>query len=185
MKLHRTTPTLWALALAALLTGCASTGSTSTSDRLDNLVEQTWPIGIIGQSEQIVVWPGPQVMNARIDTGATTSSIDARDIKPFERDGESWVRFNLVDRETEEATEVERAVVRIASIKQHAGKDDLERPVVMMTIKIGKTKLEREFSLADRSSFDFPLLIGRNVLSGQAIVDVGRADSVTVETNDE
>ena len=32
---------------------------------------------------------------AKLDTGAKTASLSARDIKRFKRDGESWVRFYL------------------------------------------------------------------------------------------
>ncbi|MCF5381525.1 putative ATP-dependent zinc protease, partial [Pseudomonas syringae] len=32
---------------------------------------------------------------AKLDTGAKTASLSARDIKRFKRNGESWVRFYL------------------------------------------------------------------------------------------
>lgn len=32
---------------------------------------------------------------AKLDTGAKTASLSARDIKRFKRDGETWVRFYL------------------------------------------------------------------------------------------
>lgn len=35
----------------------------------------------------------------KADTGARSSSIHARDIEEFERDGEAWVKFNFIDDE--------------------------------------------------------------------------------------
>ena len=48
----------------------------------------------------------------------------------------------------------------------------------MLNIKIGHLTLEREFTLTDRSAFDYPVLIGRNLLSGIAVVDVTRKNAI-------
>ena len=52
---------------------------------------------IIGAIENVRLVPPHIVLKARIDTGAKTTSIDARDITPFERNGEEWVRFVFVN----------------------------------------------------------------------------------------
>lgn len=57
-------------------------------------------LGIIGAVEPVYVLPMKMPFAGRIDTGAETSSIDASDIKTFERDGEKWVSFTIVNRET-------------------------------------------------------------------------------------
>lgn len=44
---------------------------------------------IIGAVEPIYILPMKSAFEARIDTGATTSSLDADDIREFERDGEN------------------------------------------------------------------------------------------------
>ena len=41
----------------------------------------------------------------------------------------------------------------------------------MMTVKIGKVTLTREFSLANRKNFEYQVLIGRNIIAGTAAVD--------------
>ena len=49
--------------------------------------------------EHVYISPPGILLTARIDTGATTSSIDARNIEPFERDGKRWVRFEVINPE--------------------------------------------------------------------------------------
>ena len=112
-----------------------------------------------------------------MDTGATTCSIDAFDIKNFERDGRKWVSFKIKSRTSGEQKSFELPVVRIVPIKRH-GMPDQQRFSVMLTVKIGHLTLEREFTLTDRSSFDYQVLLGRNLLSGIAVVDVTRKNSI-------
>lgn len=101
--------------------------------------------------------------------GAETSSIDASDIKTFERDGEKWVSFTIVNRETGEKHRFEKELARqtkITRINQHE-----KRLVVNLDVKLGNEIITAEFSLADRSKFEYQALIGRNILTGRAIVD--------------
>jgi len=129
---------------------------------------------VIGEAEWVHLPKQKLKLKGRIDTGATTTSIDARDIRIQERDGERWVLFELVDRQNDKSIAMEKPVVRIASIKRHGAKDQ-ERPVVKLRLKIGDVEKYLEVSLTDRSKYDFPVLIGRNFLRGAAVVDVSRA----------
>ncbi|MDX2501816.1 MAG: RimK/LysX family protein, partial [Deltaproteobacteria bacterium] len=52
-------------------------------------------------------------------------------------------------------------------------------PVVKLKAVMGKVELLREFSLTDRSNFTYPVLIGRNFLQGEFIVDVTRKNSTS------
>lgn len=72
---------------------------------------------------------------ARIDTGAEISSIDAQQIKRFERDGEKWVSFVLKNRTTGETHTFEKKILRITSHKRIH--QDEERLIVNMKIKFG------------------------------------------------
>ena len=128
---------------------------------------------IIGEIENVTFKSKDLRLKARIDTGATTSSIGALDLQPFERDGKKWLRFTVKDPVIERFVDFERPVVRIAEIKRH-GAEAQKRPVVKMKVMLGDVEMEREFSLTDRSKYTFPVLIGRNVLSGKFLVDVNR-----------
>jgi hypothetical protein len=129
---------------------------------------------IIGEAEWVQLPRQGLKLRGRIDTGATTTSIDAREIRVQERDGRKWVLFDLVERESDRKIHLEKPVVRIASIKRH-GAEDQERPVVKLRLRIGETERYVEVSLTDRSRYEYPVLIGRNFLRGEFVVDVSRA----------
>ena len=107
---------------------------------------------------------------AKLDTGAKTASLSARDITRFKRDGETWVRFYLAIDDAHEHP-IERPLARISKIKRRAGDVDPEegktytaRPVIELAICMGKTLRSIEVNLTDRSAFEFPLLIGSTAL---------------------
>ena len=133
---------------------------------------------IIGEVEPVTILAAGLTLPARIDTGATTSSLDARDIKRFERDGQKWVRFMVLDRRSGKKVKVEGRLTRIVEITRH-GAPDQKRPVVKLKARLGKVELLREFSLTDRSKFTYPVLIGRNVLQGKFLVDVTRKNTTS------
>jgi len=132
---------------------------------------------VIGAAESVYIPSAKMKMEARIDTGATTTSIDARDIEVLERDGKKWVKFILVDREGNSTAEIEKRVVKIVPIKRH-GMEDQKRYAVKMKIMMGDKAQLVLVTLADRSRFDFPVLIGRNFLRGEYLVDVELEHSV-------
>jgi hypothetical protein len=128
---------------------------------------------LIGRLEKVRVSPPGQVFHARIDTGATTSSLDARNIGVFERDGSTWVHFQIQDPENKDAYyDVERPIVRWVKIIQAASEESDRRPVVNLQFQIGRIERMEEFTLEDRSHMDYQVLIGRNVLRDLMVVDV-------------
>ncbi len=135
------------------------------------------PLGIIGETEAVYLDGFKAPFEARIDTGATTSSIDAREVRTFERDGKKWVRFQVVSRASQEKRSYELPVARTVQIKRHEA-ESTTRLSVMLTFRIGHLTLEREFTLADREKFEYPVLLGRNVISGLAAVDPSRHNTL-------
>jgi hypothetical protein len=117
---------------------------------------------------------------AKLDTGAMTASLSARHIQRFERDGETWVRFQLGNDEAD-GPPIERPVSRISRIKRRAGdfnpdesKSYTARPVIEVQLCMGQTLRTIEVNLTDRSAFQYPLLIGSTALSEfAALVDPG------------
>jgi hypothetical protein len=110
-------------------------------------------------------------LKAKMDTGAQTASLSARDIELFKRDGEAWVRFRLAAKDADDKLH-EHVLARISKIKNRAdeGDDDpsaaevSKRPVIDLQLCLGKQLRTVEVNLTDRSSFNYPLLIGAKAL---------------------
>ena len=127
------------------------------------------PKTIIGWIEKVCICPGPCLIRAKLDTGAKNCSLNAQHITEFQRNGEPWVRFDITSKSGEKMT-LERKVHRIASIKRHEAMVQ-RRFAIRLGICLGTVYKEVEVNLVDRSDFLYPLLIGRNFMSGDLIVD--------------
>ncbi|MBF9002723.1 ATP-dependent zinc protease family protein [Vibrio nitrifigilis] len=128
---------------------------------------------ILGSKEWVHIPSLKDNFDSRIDTGATTSSISAVDIVPFERDGKDWVKFKI-EHEGVKSEEVSLPVDRWVRIRQSTNEKGVRRPVVKMWVEIGDLKEQTEFTLADRTHLTFPLLLGRSFFKDVAVVDVSR-----------
>ena len=129
---------------------------------------------VVGESEFVYIEPGPLKLRARVDSGATTSSLHAGDVVRFERDGEAWVRFTTWANSREKPVTLELPVSRKVRIKTKTDAVD-RRVVVEVNLRVGDITQLVEVSLADRGDFEYPVLIGRNFLRDVAVIDVSRA----------
>jgi len=129
---------------------------------------------VVGTSEWLYLTPPGHYLSARIDTGAETSSISARNIVRFERDGKRWVAFDLDTGTAENDIHLELPLKRNVRIRQASFDDIDRRPVVVFDVRIGSLVQPTEFTLADRSRMSHPVLIGRSFLKDVAVVDVGQ-----------
>lgn len=125
-----------------------------------------------GEDEYVYVKEADVTFDARIDTGAAVSSISAKDITEFERNGKRWYRFTIEANEKEIV--VEAPYVRTSTIRQVSKHTTTERVVVALNVKVGNYSTKSEFTLSDRTKLQYPLLIGRTLLQDIAVVDVSR-----------
>ncbi len=130
----------------------------------------------IGSVEPVRIIPGDKIVMARIDTGAKTTSLNAVDMKIFERDGREFVRFTL-HKETDFLI-VERPIFKWVRIKRH-GEKSQRRPIVKLRLVLGENSQVLAITLTDRSKFKYPLLIGRNFLRDIYVVDVAKKNTST------
>ncbi|MDF2153690.1 ATP-dependent zinc protease [Vibrio sp. CAU 1672] len=132
---------------------------------------------VLGSIEKVTLDSIQQTFDARIDTGAATSSLNAIDIEEFERNGKNWVRFHLDDNtksEQERQTWVEAPIVRYVKIRQATNEELERRAVVELWVKVGKIHEKAQFTLADRSQMNHPVLLGREFMRDIAVVDVSK-----------
>ncbi len=123
-----------------------------------------------GWVEKICIGASENLIKAKLDTGAAVSSIDAQVIKFYKKDDKKYVLYRVTF--DEGGTETFKSeVLRYTRIKARTGEKPIRRPVVMMKFKIGDHELYEEVNLADREHFVYPVLIGRNMLEGNIIVD--------------
>ncbi|UCP00677.1 ATP-dependent zinc protease [Metapseudomonas lalkuanensis] len=134
------------------------------------------PTKVFGWVEEGWLLPEKVSVKIKLDTGALTSSMDAKDLERFEKDGKKWVRFNVEvkDGETGEVVTIpfERPVERNVKVRGAAGAD--HRPVVKLQMCIGDSVYNEEFSLRNRGKMLYPVLIGRRTLEHLGAVDVSR-----------
>jgi hypothetical protein len=133
---------------------------------------------IIGRVER-VDFPtfGLAAVEAKVDTGARTSSIHCADVKVEDErpDGRRDITFTLLDPEHPDyngrrfrARGVGTRVVRSSN-----GEEE-ERHVVETEVIVAGRTLRTQFTLADREGMVYPVLLGRRLLHGNFLVDVAR-----------
>lgn len=132
-------------------------------------------VQIYGWREHIFIKDVVEKTQAKLDTGALTSSIHAEEKELFERDGKKWVRFIVTDPSMKKPvrTRIEAPLVRIARVKEPGG-ESVAREVVKLSFTIGTRKMRGEFTLNNRSNMLAPVLIGRNMIKDLGWVDPGR-----------
>jgi len=122
----------------------------------------------IGEVEEVILMPWGVRLPARIDTGASTSSIDARELK---------VKKNMAEFKLPKKygglqlclPVLEWQYIRSADFKER-------RPVVEITFCMGPKLIRTLVTLNDRSTVRYPLIIGRNVLKDNFVVDCVRSN---------
>jgi len=125
---------------------------------------------VIGRAEQLA-FPEQGYSNvpARIDTGAKTSSIWVSQAQ--ERDGRLEVVF--FDQDAAGYDGVVHAFDQFDQLMVANSTGQMQnRYKVQLLVRIRGKRIRAWFTLADRSSQVYPVLIGRNVLRGKFIVDV-------------
>jgi len=122
---------------------------------------------VIGADEYVFILPYKIKVPARVDTGAATTSLDARNLSI----AGGTVTFTLPSQP--EGSTITLPVVAWKYIRSSGFRE--KRPVVEMELCIASKKLRAQVNLNDRSNMKYPMIIGRNITTGNFLVDTSKS----------
>ncbi len=127
-------------------------------------------IRLIGRREFVNVPSlGVTALEAKIDTGAYTSSIHCERIDLVQENDRPVLYFNLEENGT---------VYRFEDFGQKKIKNSFgemeERFVIRVVVHIGRKKILSTISLSNRDNMRYPILIGRRLLKAKFLIDVSK-----------
>lgn len=122
---------------------------------------------VYGHVEKVALIPGDIEIKARLDTGASRSSLNAQEIELIESDEQTMVSFIFDDRNGNQYP-MTLPLIETIGIKQASGRQ--ERYVVEIGLCVGEHYEKNLFTLADRSRMTYPVLVGRNFLKNSVLV---------------
>lgn len=146
---------------------------------------------VYGLHENVHIKELGAVLPAKLDTGAISASLSARDIREFEEDGKKKVSFKLAlsDKRRDEQDDRQylgktitlplEGHVRIKSRHEETDDDDKpysRRPIVKLHLCMGDQSVAVKTDLTDRTRFKYPLLVGSHGLKAlHALIDPGKS----------
>jgi hypothetical protein len=115
-------------------------------------------------------------VKAKIDTGARTSALDARDYEVREGPDQRFtVRLRLIlhRRHPDRLTLIEAPILGFVNVSSSNGVRE-QRPVLETTIRLGSVLKRVRLTVTDRSNMLFPMILGRTALGQDFLVDVSQ-----------
>jgi len=115
---------------------------------------------------------GLPAIKAKIDTGAKTSALHAFNIKPFQQEGIQLVAFSVypLQRNRDVYKTCVAEVIDERVVMNSGGHKEL-RYVIKTPLILGDRRWDIEITLSNRDPLAFRMLLGREALNGQVIID--------------
>ncbi len=119
-------------------------------------------------------------VNAKIDTGADTSSLHAYNIKRFRRDNQRWVRFEIhpLAHRSDIILPCEAPILNRRVIRSSGGERE-KRPVILTRLILGERELDIELNLTNRDYMGCLMLLGRQALQQDVLIDPSKTYLLT------
>ena len=110
-------------------------------------------------------------VEAKVDTGAYTSSLHCEEISIVEVEGIPTLNFTIINPVSQEKREYKFNTFSTKKIHNSFGEME-ERFLIKTPLKIGRKNILVNISLSNRDKMRYPVLIGRRPLKGKFLIDV-------------
>ena len=146
---------------------------------------------IYGYIEKATLVSKDLTLSAKLDTGAKSASLNATHINEIEVEGKPYLSFIVPSKEGDIEFKCEH--VGEVNIKIRAGetpvnpllRKSIQRPVVLMRIKLGDKEQVIRVNLTNRRRFIYPLLLGREaIIAFDGVIDPSLKYTFKVEKMD-
>jgi hypothetical protein len=146
---------------------------------------------IYGFIEKATLVDHDLMLSAKLDTGAKSASLNAKNISEVTKDGKIYLSFIVPSKEGDIAFQCE--YVGDVNIKVRAGESQpnpllrrrsITRPVVLMRIRLGDKEKIIRVNLTNRKRFIYPLLLGREaIVAFDGTIDPSLKYTLRIEKN--
>lgn len=115
---------------------------------------------------------GIKAIKARVDSGATTSSIHAINISTFKRNGSTWVSYEVhpIQGSRKVTLHCESKLIDRRVIKSSNGETE-RRYVIRERMQLGDQSWDVDLTLTNRANMGFRMLLGREAMGQKILVD--------------
>ena len=146
---------------------------------------------IYGYIEKATLVSNDLTLSAKLDTGAKSASLNATHINEIEVEGKPYLSFVVPSKEgdilfkCEYIGEVNSKIRAGETPKNPLLRKSIQRPVVLMRIKLGEKEKVIRVNLTNRKRFIYPLLLGREaIIAFDGIIDPSLKYTFKVEKMD-
>lgn len=117
-----------------------------------------------------------QPIKVKVDTGAQTSALHATDIRIVRVGQKRFVRFTIHPEQKNKklSVSVKAELVEKRHVRSSTG-DLTHRPVIRTSIRLNGIEKSIEITLVNRDMMGFRMLLGRQALRGQFIVNPSKS----------
>ncbi|QPH52689.1 ATP-dependent zinc protease [Pontivivens ytuae] len=126
---------------------------------------------LIGWREQVELPDlGGLRVRAKIDTGAKTSALHARNLRLEKEDGKTFALFEAHSAGRPKYRQCRVEVAELRRVRSSNGQVE-RRPTIRTTLSMGGRSWPIYVTLTDRELMTYAMLIGREALDGRTLID--------------